>query len=540
MKKSLLAACCLIALGNAAPPNYDVVIRGGRVLDGAGNPWFAADVGIKDSVITRVGHIPEAGKTEIDARGRYVSPGFIDVMDQSGEMVRKHGDAENKLRQGVTTIISGEAGTPVEASEIPAYFDAVQKSGIAVNFGIYYSAMQSRTKAMGRAAETDKSPTTAEKDVMREEVAKAMQAGVFGMSTALVYSPQNFQTAADLAYIAEPVGACGGLYASHIRDEGEHLVAAIEEAIAIGRGSGAKVEVYHLKAGFRPRFGKLMPEAIAAIEKARAEGVDVAADLYAYEAAGTGLNITVPTWVWADGQEKGRERLRDPAIRTRLKAEVAAGSQQKWSNFVYNAGGWSHIMLTNAHNDKYTRFEGMDFAAIGKALEMDPADAAWDILLAADPKYGASAAYFMMSDDDIALAYKQPWTSVGSDAGATPKLGETDEMGLSHPRAYGNFARVIAHFVREKHALTLEDAVRKMTSWPAARLGLGDRGLIKEGMRADIAVFDFDKVQDHSTYLKPLIPSTGFGDVLVNGQVTLKDGRFTGVHAGKVLRHTCS
>ncbi|MES2495969.1 MAG: amidohydrolase family protein [Pseudomonadota bacterium] len=536
MKKlAILAALLLTA---AAPPpaiQYDIVIRNGRVLDGAGNPWVRADVAIKDGRIAAIGKVGGRGTKEIEAHDRYVTPGFIDMMDQSGTVLLKNGDAESKLRQGVTTLIAGEGGTPVPAAEIPAYLDTLDRQGIAVNFATYYSAMQAREKVMGDGAGT---PTPAQMAAMRSEVETAMRAGAFGISTALIYSPHTFQSTGDLIELAKVVSQCGGFYATHMRDESDKLPDAIREAIRIGEEGGVKVEIFHLKAAYRPSFGKLMPEALALINAARDRGVDVAADMYLYDAGGTGLEITVPTWVWADGTEKGIARLRDPAIRARLKKEVAAGSQPGWSNLVTAAGGWDHVALANPFNDKYAKYVGMPMSRIGAELGKDPADAAWDILLEALPNR-AYGLYFMMDDKDIETALRQPWVSIGSDAAASETMGVVDGIGLPHPRAYGNAARLISEFVGKRKQMTLEEGVRKMTSWPAQRMGLSDRGLLREGMRADVLLFDPKKVKDQATYQLPLRASEGFDTVIVNGKLTIDDGRMTGARAGRTLRHVC-
>ncbi len=299
-----------------------------------------------------------------------------------------------------------------------------------------------------------------------------------------------------------------------------------------------KVEIYHLKAAYKPGWGKLMPQAVAAINAARARGVDVAADMYVYTAGGTGLNVTVPSWVWADGREKGLERLRDPAVRARIKKEVAAGSQPGWSNLVAAAGGWKNVVLVGSYSPEYRQYEGKSLAYIGKQLKKDPGDVAWDIVLAAHPNR-ASALYFMMSEEDIETALRQPWTSIGSDAAASDRMDMASGEGLAHPRAYGNFPRVIAEYVKKWNVLTLEDAVRKMSGWPAQRMGLSDRGLIREGMRADVIVFDLDKLQDTATYERPIAAPTGIDDVIVNGVPALEGGTVTGARAGRVLRHPC-
>ena len=538
MKKLFLVAVAsfLVSAAAAPSPKYDIVIRGGRVLDGAGNPWVRADVAIKDGRIVKVGQVAGSGRKEIDARGRYVSPGFIDMQDQSGRNILTSG-AESKLRQGVISLIAGEVGTPVPAGEIAGWFDQMDKRGIPVNFGTYYGAFQARAVVMGDRAGA---PTAEQIEVMRTEVGKAMRAGVFGISTALIYAPATFQATPDLVELAKVAGQCDGFYVTHMRDESARLLPAIQEAIEIGEKGRAKVEIYHLKAAYQPGWGKLMPKAVEMIDAARVRGVDIAADMYVYTAGGTSLDITVPSWVWADGHEKGLERLRDPAIRVRLKKEVAAGSMPDWSNLVAASGGWDHVVLAGSPGPAYDAYAGKSIASIGKQLQKDPADVAWDIILAAAPK-GTGALYFMMSEGDIETALRQRWTSIGSDSAVTDEMNlPNGGAGRSHPRAYGNFVRVIAEYVKKRHVLTLEDAVRKMSGWPAQRMGLSDRGLLREGMRADVIVFDLDKLQDVATYDRPVAAATGIDDVIVNGVAAIEGGKMTGARSGRVLRHACT
>ncbi len=530
---ALLAGLGLAAAAHAA--DYDIVIRGGRVLDGAGNPWVRADVAVRDGRIARVGTIAGRGTREIDAGGRYVSPGFIDMMDQSGQILLENGAAENKLRMGVTTVIAGEGGTPVPAAEIAGYFQRLERQGIAVNFGTYYSAAQARVRVMG---DGDGRPTPAQLAAMEREVEAAMRAGAFGISSALIYPPDSFQTTEDLIALARVAARCHGFYATHMRDESARLVEAIEEAARIGEEGGVKVEIFHLKAAYAPGWGEMMPQAVAAIDAARARGVDIAADLYPYRAGGTGLDVTVPNWVWADGAAAGLARLRDPAVRARMKRELAAGPLPGWTNLVHAAGGWRNVVLANSFTTEYARFHGRNFEEIGQALNRDPADIAWDIIIAAQPNR-PMALYFMMSEDDIALAMRQPWTSIGSDAAASARFGEVDALGLPHPRAYGTFPRIIAEYVRRQGVLSLPEAIRKMSGWPAQRMGLSDRGLIREGMRADIVLFDFDRVNDIADWEHPTAAPTGIDLVVVNGQVALDENGQTAARAGQVLRHTC-
>ncbi|WP_417449410.1 N-acyl-D-amino-acid deacylase family protein [Kordiimonas sp.] len=529
----LLALAFLAPLAAQAEDTaYDVVIRHGRVLDGAGNPWVPADIAVKDGVIVKVGSVQGLGKREIDAAGKYVSPGWIDMMDQSGEALREVGTAPNKVNMGVTTLIGGEGGTPVEAEEIDAYFRELEAKGISVNFGTYYSATQARVAVLG---DSDIDPTPAQLEKMKTLVGTAMDAGAMGITTALIYPPSAYHKTKNLIELARVVGAKGGLYASHIRGESAEFLDAVAEAIRIGEESGAGVEIFHLKAAYYPNWGKDMKAALALIDAARARGVNVAADLYPYVAGGTGLEITAPNWVYADGVDKALERLRDSSVRARLKEELAAGPQDGWTNMVYASGGWKNVVLANSHLDDYARFHGRNFEDIGKALSRDPADVAWDIMLAAYPKR-PFALYFMMSEDDVRLAMKAPWASIGSDAASALKEGDFDALGLPHPRSYGTFPRIIAKYVRDEGVLSLEDAIRKLTSWPAARMGLMDRGLIREGLKADITVFDFEEIDDTATWENPTAKPTGIDYVLVNGSIVLDAGQHTGATPGKVLR----
>jgi N-acyl-D-amino-acid deacylase len=534
---SLLTACAghACARGVDPVPAYELLIPNGRVLDGAGNPWVRADVAVKGGVIAKVGVVQERGRKEIDAAGRYVSPGWIDMMDQSGQVLLENGAAENKLRMGVTSLIGGEGGTPVPAAEIGGYFARLEQQGIGVNFGTYYSAAQARVDAMGDAAG---SPTPAQMAKMKADVSLALDQGVFGVSSALIYPPESFQTTGDLIELARLGARCNGFYATHMRDESENLVSAIREAVEIGEKAGVKVEIFHLKAAYAPGWGRLMPQAVAEVEAARARGVDVAADMYPYEAGGTGLSITVPNWVFADGEEKGFERLKDSTLRQRLKREVAAGSQPGWSNLVQASGGWDHVVLANPFNPKWEADRSHSIGQIARKLGRDPADVAWDIVLDALPNR-AMALFFMMDEGDIETALKQTWTSIGSDAAASVKFGEVDALGLPHPRAYGTFPRVIAEYVKKRHLLTLEQAVRKMTSWPAARMGLNDRGVIREGLRADLTIFDYDRLNDAATWEHPTAAPTGIDYVVVNGELAIADGAYTGAKAGRVLRGGC-
>jgi len=450
-------------------------------------------------------------------------------MDQSGFALTQNGLAENKLLMGVTTAIGGEGGTPVTTEKIGEYFAGLEKSGISINFGTYYSETQARVAILG---ESSNAPTAEELTRMKALMEMAMKAGAMGMTTALIYPPSSYAKTDELIEMAKVAGQYGGIYASHIRGEGKELVQSIEEAIAIGEKGGLPVEIFHLKAAYQPGWGKLMREAGEKIEQARTRGVDVAADIYLYTAGGTGLEAVIPSWAFEGGDKKLLERLKDPAIRARLKKEITTGSPGWW-NIVEAAGSWDGIVLVRARNKENARFEGKSLTQIAKELNKEPADAAFDLVAQGEGR--VLALYHMMSEQDIVTALKFPWTSIGSDAGASLKPGEIDAIGLPHPRAYGNFPRLIARYVREQKVLTLEEAIRKMTSWSATRMRLASRGLIKEGCWADVVIFDYDKIQDRATYEQPLLSPVGIDYVLVNGQVVIEQGKHTGARPGQVI-----
>jgi N-acyl-D-amino-acid deacylase len=527
-------ACMMPAVGSPQEskpePEYDIVIRGGRVLDGAGNPCIFANVAIKDGRFVKIGKVYGSGRTEIDARGRYVSPGWIDMMDQSGMALTKNGLAENKLMEGVTTAIAGEGGTPVPPDKLREYWAALEKNGISLNFGTYFSETQARVAVLNYEA---RKPTEEELAKMKAILETAMQNGAMGMTTALIYPPSSYTTTDELIEMARVAAKYGGIYASHMRGEGKELVQSVDELIQIAEKGGLPGEVFHFKAAYSPGWGKLMKEAGQHIEAARARGVDVAADLYVYTAGGTGLEATIPSWAHEGGQEQLLKRLADPAIRARLKREIRKGSPGWW-NIVEASGGWKNIILVNAQNPENAKYQGRSIATIAKELKKDPADAAFD-LVAQGTQGRVLAIYYMMSEQDIDTALRFPWTSIGSDAGTALTPGGDDALGLPHPRSYGNFPRVIARYVREQHVLTLEDAIRKMTSWPATRMRIADRGVIREGLWADVVIFDFDKIQDRSTYDKPDLTPDGIDYVLVNGVVVVDHGKHTGARPGKVL-----
>ena len=520
---------------SASPPAasadvaYDVVIRNGCIIDGQGNPVIFADVGIRDGRFVKIGKIAERGRTEIDAAGKFVTPGWIDMMDQSGGVLPRNGLAENKLREGVTTAIGGEGGTPVPAGRVAEYFTSLERQGISINFGSYFSETQTRVAVLGMSA---RKPTGAELDRMRAIMDTAMRGGAMGMTTALIYPPSSYSTTDELVEVAKAAAKYGGTYASHMRDEGQGIIGAINELVTISEKAGLPAEIFHLKVAYQPGWGVLMDSVRQVVDAARARGDDIAADMYVYTAGGTGLEATIPSWAQEGGTDSLKARLANPQIRARLKRELTTGSEGWW-NIVESAGGWDGIVLVNARNPNNAKYEQQTISQIAREQNKDPADAAWDLVAQGNGR--VMAIYHMMGEPDIETALRFPWTSIGSDAGAVAQIGVPDATGLPHPRSFGNFPRVIAKYVKQRQVITLTEAIRKMTGWPAARMRLANRGTIEVGNWADVTIFDYDTIEDKATYDKPMEFPTGIEWVLVNGVVTIDHGKHTGAKAGKVL-----
>lgn len=536
LNRYFASAAIAVVLGGAstagAAPTYDLVIRNGQVLDGLGAPARKADVAIRDGKIAKIGRVSGKGAREIDAAGDYVSPGWIDMLDQSGRVLLQDGSALNKLQMGVTTLLGGEAGTPVPAAKTSEWFGKLESQGISVNFGSYYGTTQARIEVMGDRAGT---PDATQMTAMKARVAQAMEAGALGVANALIYPPASFQSTDELVELAKVAAQYGGVYGSHIRDESGGLLDAVSEAITIGERAGLPVEIFHFKGAYQPGWGKLLPAAGQKIEAARARGVDVTANVYPYTAGGTGLDATIPTWVFRDGFAKVGEKLADPVLREQIKREVAQGSQPGWANLVEASGGWDGVVLANAHNPEFDRFRTKSIGAIAKELGRDPTELAWEIMGKAQPNR-AQALFFLMDEGDVQTALKYPWTSVGSDAAAAAGAGKVDALGLPHPRSYGTFPRIIAQYVKKERLLTLEEAVRKMTSQSADRFRITDRGRLKPGAWADITIFDLETLEDRATWAQPTLQPAGIEYVLVNGVPVIDRGAYTGAKPGRVVR----
>ena len=547
-----LCLLCFLAsfVSSASSADFDILILNGKIVDGSGNPWFYGDVGIRDGRIAAIGKLAgQPAKRTIDAGRMIVSPGFLDMLGQSEYTLLVDSRAESKLRQGITTEITGEGESPAPVNDrtlkdlqpeldhygiradwktLDEYFTRLEKQGIAINLATFVGATQVRLYVLGAE---DRKPTTAELDQMKALVEEAMRQGALGVSSSLMYVPAIFSSTEELIELARVAGKYGGIYISHIRNEQAGVLDALEEAIRIGREAGVRVQIWHLKVSGQKNWGK-MPLVVEKIERARGGGVDIAADLYPYIAAATSLRTILPPEAREGGDERMLERLRDPAQRRRIRQAVLR-QKGAFENLYLASGGASGVMVSSVLNPALRLYQGKRLSEIAAMRKEDPVEAAINILIEDKGKTGAI--YFVMSEPDVQFALKQPWTSLDTDYPAVRPDGILGEAN-PHPRSYGSFPRVLGRYVREQKLMPLEEAIRKMTSLPAQRVGLQDRGLLRVGMAADVAVFDPEKIRDLATFEKPHQFSEGVRYVIVNGQIVLDDGMVTAARPGRALR----
>jgi dihydroorotase/N-acyl-D-amino-acid deacylase len=537
-------------LDSAGSGGYDLLIRNGHIIDGACNPWYSADVAVSGDRIAAIGDLREAhAKREIDAKGRIVAPGFIDMLGQSEVSLLLDNRSLSKLSQGITTEITGEGGSiapqndktiapmkpfldqyklTIDWTTLDGYFRRLEKQGTPLNIGTYVGSAQIREAVIG---DDDRAPTPAELDQMKSLVEQAMKDGALGVSSALIYPPNIYAKTDELIALAQVASKYGGMYATHMRSEGASEMPALAEAMRIGREAHVPVEVFHLKVSGKPRWGS-MKNVVAAIQNARDSGLDIAADMYPYPAGATALASALPPWVANGGPRKLLERLKDPAVRARIKKELA-GDHPDWENLFYDCGGATGVLIASVEKPDLKQFEGKTVDEVAKAWKKSPEDTLMDFVLADNAQTGAI--YFMASEEDLRTGLSQPWTSIGLDAGEMSLDGPTYEA-HTHPRTMGSMPRFLGHYVRDEHLMPLEAAIRKITSLPAQREHLDSRGLLKAGYFADITIFDPATLIDHATFTKPDQLSTGIDFTIVNGQVEYDHGKLTGVTAGKVLR----
>jgi len=546
--KSLLLGLALAALAAAQP--YDLILENGHIVDGTGSPWYAGDIGIRNGRIAEIGRLTDQpARRRIDVHGLVVAPGFIDMLGQSETSILVNPHLPSKIYQGITTEITGEGNSaaPLNAAIGKAdaaswnhygvnpdwttfrqYFARLEKQGMGINLASYVGATQVRRMVLG---DGNRAPSAVELDQMKSLVRQAMQDGAIGLSTALQYAPAPYATTEELIALASESAKYGGVYASHMRSEGDAIIAALDEAIRIGREAHIPVEIWHLKAAGKQNWGR-MPEIVAHIEQARKSGVDIAADTYAYPAWFNTFSAFIPPWVHDGGDAKLIERLKDPALRARIRDEMQTPAKD-WDNEWEEIPGAESILLSVVQNPKLVPLQGKTIAEIAKLWNKDPIDTIFDLLI--EDQAFASVAVFGMSEPDVKLALQQPWTSICNDSQGTAADGILGRE-HPHPRAFGTFPRILKKYVREEQALTLQDAIRKFSSLPAQRMRIADRGVLKQGLWADIVVFDPETIADRATFEQPNRVADGMQYVLVNGVPVIEGGKMTQALPGKVLR----
>jgi N-acyl-D-aspartate/D-glutamate deacylase len=549
----MTSALLLVALSTAcgrtsAQAPYDVVIAGGSVLNGDGTPAVTADVGIRDGRIATIGDLKTAqARQRIDAAGLTVAPGFIDMHNHSDYTILVEPKAESMIRQGVTTMVLGESrsagpvkqganddprsradGATVDWTTLGGYFARLERQHMSTNIASYVGEEQVWTYVKGYG-QTPATP--AEIEEMKTLVAQAMEEGAMGLSTALLQPPSSIATTANLIELAKVAKRYGGIYASHIRDEGENVFKAVDEAIQVGAGAGIPVDILHMKIAHQKLWGRA-GEIIGMVQKARDAGQNVQANVYPYTAGQNNLSSIVPPWAHDGGRQKMLERLRDPAARRRMHDEVLHGLPNWYNHYLATGGGWSGMLLVSLQHERNKPFQGKRMSDLIAARGGDPVDVLFDVLV--EEGGSVPTVFFHHSEPDMQMVLKQPWTSIGSDGSAVNPDGPTGRS-HPHPRYYGTFPRVLGRYARDLKVITLADAVRKMTSLNADKIGLKDRGRLKEGAWADVTIFNPATVIDKATFENPHQFPVGIEYVIVNGVMTVERGRHTGALAGRVL-----
>lgn len=536
-------------LAPPTPPMYDIVIRGGTIYDGSGGEPYVGDLAINADTIAAIGRVDGTGHREIDATGMAVAPGFINMLSWATESLIEDGRSLSDIRQGVTLEVFGEGWSmgpltdemreeelarqgdikyDIPWTTLAEYLDHLVERGISPNIASFVGATTVRIHVLG---EEDRPPTSDELDRMRDLVREAMEDGALGVGSSLIYAPAFYAETEELVALASVAGEYGGIYISHMRDEGWNVTTALDELITIAREAEVPAEIYHLKASGRANWGKL-DSIIARVEEARAAGLRITADMYAYPASSTGLDATMPPWVQEGGHDAWVARLRDPEIRARVITEMR-GEGEDFDNAFANAGGAEGILLVSFRQDSLKYLTGKTLAEVAAMRGTTPEETALDLVIQDDSRVGA--VFFTMSEDNVRRKVALPWVSFGSDGGS---LAPEDPFTRSnpHPRAYGNFARLLGKYVRDERIIPLEEAIRRLTSLPATNLSLEKRGSLKPGYFADVVVFDPATITDHATFAEPHQLATGVRDVFINGTQVLRGGTHTGAMPGRVVR----
>jgi N-acyl-D-amino-acid deacylase len=561
MKRSVAIACVsamLAACQSAAPPAqpqaddlFDVVISNGRVVDGTGAPWFRADIGIIGDRIAAIGQLAgREAKTRLDASNLVVAPGFIDMLGQSEFNVLVDPRAASKVTQGITTEITGEGSSIAPLNDaliksaqpqydrfkvtldfrtLDEYFARLERTRPALNVGTFVGAGGLRAYVVGQ---TQRAATAAELEEMKNLVAQAMEHGALGLSTSLQYVPGRFATTDEIVELAKVARQHGGIYISHQRSESSQIISSLDEVFAVAERAAIPAEVWHLKTAYRANWGR-MPEVLKHFDAARARGLDVTANMYPYDRASNGLDACLPLWVREGGLEQMLARLSDPALRERIKRDMDDANAKEWENQWYGSGGGAGVMVSTVLDPSLRKWEGKNLVQIGREMGKDPRDAAMDLVIA--DRGETSVIISIMREDDVKAALAHPMMSIGTDSGARAEDGPLSES-KSHPRAWGSFPRVLGKYVREEQLMSLEEAIRRFTSRPAARLGIADRGLLKPGLKADITIFNPDTVIDRSTFEDPTHYSQGIEHVFVNGKAVVSGGKITSERPGEPVR----
>ncbi len=548
MKNTCALFLSTLLLLSCKTERYDVIVRGGTVYDGSGGAPFTADIGINADTIAAIGDLSSAqANTEINASGLAVAPGFINMLSWSTESLIVDGHSQGEIRQGVTLEVMGEGWSMgplnpamkeqnkkmfekrgIDWTTLGEYLEALETRGISTNIASFVGATTARIHELGEA---NRAPTPEEMDRMKALVRTAMEEGAMGVGSSLIYAPSNYASTEELIELCKVAAEHGGMYITHMRSEGDNIFQAIDETIRIAREAGLPAEIYHLKMAGKDNWWKL-DSALAKIDKARSEGIRITTDMYLYIAGGTGLNAVMPPWVQEGGYTEWVKRLKNPAVRRQVLQEMKTPSA-KWENLLLMSGGADRVLLVGFENDSLKRFTGKTLAEVALQYGKSAEETAMDLVIADSSRVGAI--YFMMDEETVKKQIALPYMSFGSDAESMAPEGEF-LSNSTHPRAYGNFARLLGKYVRDEKVIPLEEAVRKLTSLPAGNLGILKRGLLKPGYFADVAIFDPAKIQDHATFEKPHQYSTGMVHVIVNGTPVLKDGEHTGAKPGRFVR----